>query len=80
MNMDNIVQREQDYFRVMKHRVSNIKTMNEYMQLDESNLEKWLQVYPDGATEDDIWELAEDDELYEELASRYFKAVNNYRL
>ena len=41
MNMDNIVQREQDYFRVMKHRVSNIKTMNEYMQLDETNLETW---------------------------------------
>jgi hypothetical protein len=43
--------------------------MNEYITTrgDEDIIENWLQVFPDGADEDDLMEIAEDESLWLEV-------------
>ena len=80
MNMDNIMRRQQFENMIIKSRAEKIKAMNTLLEDDEDKLELWYWVYPDGATEEDILDMAEDEEVYEELVDTFLKAVNNYRL
>lgn len=80
MNMDAIRRREEFAFSITRDRVQNIKAMNVLMQNNEMQLDIWLQVYPDGASEDDVWEMAENDELYGELQVAFVEAINAFGL
>lgn len=80
MNMDEIRRRFGFAFSITRDRVQNIKAMNVLMQGNEMQLDMWLQVYPDGASEEDVWEMAENDELYGELKVAFVEAINAFGL
>ena len=80
MNMDEIRRREENLNRIISRRVQNIKAMNVLMQGNEMQLDMWLLVYPDGASEEDVWEMAENDELYGELQATFVEAINAFGL
>lgn len=80
MNMDEIRRREENLHRIISRRVQNIKAMNVLMQGNEMQLDMWLLVYPDGASEEDVWEMAENDELYGELKVAFVEAINAFGL
>ena len=80
MNMDEIRAKYKETAKKLLKRVQNIKAMNVLMQDNEMQLDMWLQVYPDGASEDDVWEMAGNDELYGELKVAFVEAINAFGL
>lgn len=52
-------------------RMSNIEDMYDYMGEDDETYDRWICLYPDDPDEDDIREMALNDEVYEEMLKDY---------
>ena len=64
----------QERFEVLKGMDTIIKSMN-----DESAYSAWIYIIPDGADDDELQEIAEEDEeSFEDACKLFAKLVNKY--
>ena len=64
----------QERFEVLKGMNTIIKSMN-----DESAYSAWIYIIPDGADDDELQEIAEEDEeSFEDACKLFAKLVNKY--
>lgn len=61
-------------------RMNLLGGFNEYILNlgDEEEFEEWYQIYPDGATEEDLAEIAEDEQLWSECCRVFWDIVYRY--
>lgn len=58
-----------------------VKGMNEYIQClndETAYYDYWIMLVPDEATEDDLQDIAEDDELFNETCVLFGKLIKKY--
>ena len=60
-------------YEIMKAMHTLIRAMN-----DEGAYCSWIYTVPDGATDDDLWDIAEDDELFAEACTAFKSAMKDY--
>jgi len=56
-------------------RFEDLKKMHQDVMDDERAYAEWVELVPDGADDDDLKEIADDDDLYDAAAALY-KAIN----
>lgn len=61
----------------LNYRANQLKVMHEFMCLanDEELYASWIVYMPDGATEQDFIDIAEDDDLYKDIVKSFKRLV-----
>ena len=64
----------------MTNRLKALRAMNQLMIMmnDEYAYDEWICVVPDGATEDDLCDIAWDDESYQSVERLFFYLCKEY--
>lgn len=61
-------------------RMNLVGGMNEYVKCmnDENAYMAWIMIVPDEATEEDLQDIAEDDEMFQEVVELFNKLIKRY--
>lgn len=61
-------------------RMNLVGGMNEYVKYmnDENAYMSWIMLVPDEATEEDLQDIAEDDEMFQEVVELFNRLVKKY--
>lgn len=61
-------------------RMNLVGGMNEYVKCmnDENAYMSWIMLVPDEATEEDLQDIAEDDEMFQEVVELFNRLVKKY--
>lgn len=61
-------------------RMNLVGGMNEYVKCmnDENAYMSWIMIVPDEATEEDLQDIAEDDEMFQEVVELFNRLVKKY--
>ena len=65
-------------FKVL--RMNLVGGMNEYVKCmnDENAYMAWIMIVPDEATEEDLQDIADDDEIFQEVVELFNKLIKRY--
>jgi hypothetical protein len=61
-------------------RMNLVGGMNEYVKCmnDENAYMAWIMIVPDEATEEDLQDIADDDEIFQEVVELFNKLIKRY--